>query len=163
MIRKATEKDITGIRLLAEATLHQTMAATHLENPAYVDRMLERIYSEETLRRSIATGGTTLLVAEKDGQIVGLCQFGSPLMDECEDRKEIHRLLIHPDYCRQGIGTQFVEAVEDELSEDVEVARISVYVNPVDIARIRFYAALGFHHEMTEDKDDEWYMELELD
>jgi ribosomal protein S18 acetylase RimI-like enzyme len=163
MIRKATEQDITGIRHLAEVSLHQTMAATHLENPAYVDRVLERVYSEEALRRSISTGGTTLLVAEQDGQIVGLCQFGSPLMDECEDRKEIHRLLIHPDYCRQGIGTRFVEAVEDELSEDVGIARISVYVNPADTGRIRFYAALDFYHEMTEDKDGEWYMELELD
>jgi ribosomal protein S18 acetylase RimI-like enzyme len=162
MIRKAVEKDIAGIRVLAEATLHQTMAATHLENPAYIDRTLERIYSEDKLRRSINSQGTTILVAEKDDKIVGLCQFGSPLIDECEDRKEIHRLLVHPDYCRQGIGTQFVEAVEDELSEDVEVARVSVYVNPSDMARIRFFTTLGFHHEATEDKDDEWYLELEL-
>lgn len=162
MIRKAVENDIAGIRSLAEATLRQTMAATQIENPTYVERTLERIYSEDRLRRSIKSSGTTLLVAEKDNIIVGLCQFGSPLMDECEDRKEIHRLLVHPDYCRQGIGTQLVEAVEDALSESVDVARVSVYVNPADMARIRFFSTLGFHHEVTEDKDNEWYLELEL-
>ena len=162
MIRKAVEGDIAGIRSLAEATLRQTIVTTKVENPGKVERTLERIYSEDRLRRSIKSSGTTLLVAEKDAKIVGLCQFGSPLMDECEDRKEIHRLLVHPEYCRQGIGTQFVEAVEDALNDNVDVARISVYVNPSDIARIQFFSALGFHHEVTEDKDNEWYLELEL-
>lgn len=162
MIRKADENDITGIRALAEAYLRQTMAATQIENPTYGDRMLERIYSEASLQRSITNAGTTLLLAEMDEKVVGLCQFGSPLLDDCEDRKDIHRLLIHPEYCRRGIGTQFIDAVEDELSEDVDIARISVYVPLSDMARIRFYAALGFHHEMTEDKDGEWYMELDL-
>jgi ribosomal protein S18 acetylase RimI-like enzyme len=162
MIRKASENDIEGIRALAQATLRQTMAATKIENPNYVDRMMERIYSETSLRRSITNDSTTLLLAEVDEKIVGLCQFGSPLMDDCEDLKEIHRLLVHPDYYRRGIGTQFIEAVEDDLSEDADIARISVYVPPSDMARIRFYATLGFHHEMTEDKDGEWYMELDL-
>jgi ribosomal protein S18 acetylase RimI-like enzyme len=143
-------------------TLSQTLAGTHVENPAYVARMLERLYSHASLQRSIENEGTTLFVAEQDAKIVGLCQFGSPLIDECEDRKEIHRLIVHPQYQRQGIGTQFIDAIEDELDEDVDIARISVYVNPSDRARIRFYTTLEFHHEMTEDKDDEWYMELEL-
>jgi hypothetical protein len=64
--------------------------------------LLARVYSEESLKRILLNKGVTLLVAEVDGTIAGLCQFGSPLLDDCEDRKEIHRLLIHPDYCRQN-------------------------------------------------------------
>jgi len=157
-IRAALENDIAAIQALASVVLRQTATADSVA----VDRMLARVYAQDSLRRSIVAGGTTLLVAEHDDALVGLCQFGSPLIDECEDRKEIHRLLIHPGFCRQGIGGQFVAAVEADLREDVAVARVSVYVHPDDMARIRFFAKQGFHHEAVEDKDGEWYMEKDI-
>lgn len=161
-IRAAREQDIAGIRTLADAAIRQTMAATGIEDSAYVDRLLARVYSEDKLRRSIANKKTTLLVADENGAIVGLCQFGSPLLDECEDRKEIHRLLVHPAYCRKGIGGLFIEAIEQSLRGDVVVRRVSVYINPSDIGRLRFFAKHGFYHDQIEDKDGEWYMEKGL-
>lgn len=159
MIRSATTADIAGIQTLASRVL-----ALEITDTAALERYLKRIYSAESLLRALESEGVTTLVAEQDGQIVGLCSYGSPLMDDCEDLKEIHRLFVHPDYTKQGIGTAFVELIEDDLLDDEEadILRMSVYIKPDDKARLRFYAKLGFHHDLIEDKEGEWYMEKEL-
>jgi hypothetical protein len=42
------------------------------------------------------------------------------------------------------------------------VQRVSIYIQPDDDAAYAFYSDRGFHHEMVEDKDGEWYMEKTL-
>jgi N-acetylglutamate synthase-like GNAT family acetyltransferase len=152
-IRYADEADIPALQALARATLPATP-----EN----ERLLKRIYSETSLRRSINSESSTLLVAEKDDLLIGMCHFGSPLLDECEDRKEIHRLLIHPDHTNQGIASELLYCIEDDLDEDTVVQRLSVYIDPADKPRLRFFGKHGFHHDQLEDKDDLWYMEKDL-
>lgn len=152
-IRYADEHDIPALQALAQASL-----PTSPER----ERLLKRVYSEASLKRSILSESATLLLVDNGEIIVGMCHFGSPLLDECEDRKEIHRLLVHPDFCRQGIGSEMIWAVEDDLEEEAEVQRISVYVDPADKIRLRFFGKHGFHHDQLEDKDDLWYMEKDL-
>jgi ribosomal protein S18 acetylase RimI-like enzyme len=152
-IRFADEHDIAALQALAHAALPATPANA---------RLLKRIYSENSLRRSINSESTTLIVADSGDQLVGMCHFGAPLLDDCEERREIHRLLIHPDYVRQGIASELLWEVEDDVSQDAVVLRLSVYVDPSDKPRLRFYGKHGFHHDQIEDKDDLWYMEKDL-
>lgn len=156
IVRKATEKDIPAIQELVKIVLKDA-------DEAKFKRLFNRVYSEEALQKSLNSTGATMILAEDEQNLAGLCQFGSPLMDECEDRKEIHRLYVHPDYLKAGSGEALVRAVEAALNQDAKVKRVSVYVNPdTQMDLVRFYAAQGFHHDQIEDKDDEWYMEKPL-
>jgi ribosomal protein S18 acetylase RimI-like enzyme len=155
-VRPAVKADIPGIRQLAQTVL----TAQHSTDRA--QRLLERIYSTDSLTRTLQSDGVVLLVAESGTEIVGVCKYGSPLMDDCEDRKEIHRLFVHPDYTDSGIERQFLSAIEADLRDEVDVQRISVYIQPDNEAMYDFYVDNGFHHEMVEDKDGEWYMEKTL-
>lgn len=152
-IRLATEQDIAALQALAQAALPATPASA---------RLLKRVYSETSLRRSITSDSATLLVADRGDYLVGMCHFGAPLLDDCEELIEIHRLLIHPDHYQQGIASELLYCVEDDLSEDTVVLRLSVYVDPSDKPRLRFFGKHGFHHDQIEDKDDLWYMEKDL-
>lgn len=155
-VRKAEEKDIPAIQELVKVVLADSDEATQ-------KRLFKRVYSEEALQKSLRSTGASMILAEAEDTLAGLCQYGSPLMDDCEDRKEIHRLYVHPDYLKAGAGEALVKAVEDALNSDAKVKRVSVYVNPdTQMALVRFYAAQGFHHDQIEDKDDEWYMEKPL-
>ena len=155
-VRKAEEKDIPVIQELVKVVLADS-------DEASLKRLFKRVYSEEALQKSLRSTGASMFLAEEGSKLAGLCQFGSPLMDDCEDRKEIHRLYVHPDYLKAGVGEALVKAVEADLKPDVEVKRVSVYVNPdTQMNLVRFYAAQGFHHDQIEDKDDEWYMEKPL-
>jgi N-acetylglutamate synthase-like GNAT family acetyltransferase len=152
-VRKAEEKDIPAIQNLVRAVLEES-------DEAALKRLFNRVYSEEALQKSLRSTGASMILAEVDSKVAGLCQFGSPLIDDCEDRKEIHRLYVHPDYLKEGVGEALVKAVEADLNADAAIKRVSVYVNPeTQMTMVRFYAAQGFHHDQIEDKDDEWYME----
>jgi N-acetylglutamate synthase-like GNAT family acetyltransferase len=155
-VRKAEEKDIPAIQELVKAVLAESDSAS-------LKRLFSRVYSQEALQKSLRSPGASMILAEGEDKLAGLCQFGSPLMDDCEDRKEIHRLYVHPDYLKAGAAEALLKAVEADLKPDVEVKRVSVYVNPdKQPAMLRFYAAQGFHHDQIDDKDDEWYMEKPL-
>lgn len=159
-IRPAQHDDIAGIRDIAKRNLQLT--ATAIEDPEYIQRMMNRVYSEASLQRAVESTSSEMLVAIQDERVVGVCNFGAPLLDECEDMREIHRLLIHPDYTKQGIGTAFIDEIEQRIDEEACSQSITVYVSPTDMPRLHFYLTNGFEHEATEDKDGMWYMELML-
>jgi ribosomal protein S18 acetylase RimI-like enzyme len=120
-------------------------------------RFLERVYSERSLQRSIENEATVFYVAHDGEQVVGLAHMGSPLTEECTDRKEIHRLLVHPDFVRQGIGQMFIEAMVAHYKSDLRVRQFFVYVPPTDEARAAFYRKLGYQRLSTQDRDGERY------
>ena len=152
-VRPANANDIPAIQSVAQAVL----SAQHSADRA--QRLMQRVYATDSLTRTLKSDGVTLLVAESGSEIIGVCKYGSPLMDECEDRKEIHRLFVHPAYDTYQIAHQFLQAIEADLRDTVDVQRVSIYIQPDDDAAYEFYTEQGFHHEMVEDKDGEWYME----
>lgn len=160
-VQPATTADIEAIQALAEVIYTQQMPDTDQRA-----RFLTRIYAPESLKRLLHADGSTVLVARAPDanheRLVGLCSYGSPLLDECEDMKSIHRLLVHPDWDLHQVGEAFMIAIEEAFDDDSAIWRISVYVPEDNMTLIRFYAAMGFHHEMPEDKDGEWYMEYHL-
>lgn len=154
-LTQATPADIPGIQALAKIVFQQTMAADH--DALYIERFLNRVYSENSLKRAFENTGTTFLVAHADETIVGMLQFGSPLFDDCQERKEIHKLYIHPEHCRQGIGGQFIAEMVTRLKATGIVTEVFVYVKADDAVRQQFYGKHGFHHILAQDKQDEQY------
>lgn len=148
IIREAQENDIPAIQALAQE----------------IDATLTRTLSEKKIKKSLASDNITILVAEIEGHIRGLCQFGIPVLEDCdcEDLIEIQRFLVHPDESLEDIGEALIDETEEWLNQDAAIQRLSIFVNPNDMKMIRFFAAMGFHHDASEDIDDNWYMEIDL-
>lgn len=155
-IRTAEVTDIEAIRIIAELNLKANTDEAQLE------RLMNRVYSHESLERAVESTSSMMIVAVTNNQVIGICNFGAPILDECEDIREIHRLFVHPDYTRQGVGTEFIYSIEDEIDIEACTQAIIVYVDPVDRPRLNFYLVNDFNHEATEDKDGMWYMEKPL-
>lgn len=154
-LSQATPADIPGIQALAKIVFQQAMAAQH--DAVYIERFLQRVYSENSLKRAFANAGTTFLVAHADAGIVGMLQFGSPLFDDCEERNEIHKLYIHPDHTRQGIGGHLLSAMLTRLHATNLVREVFAYVPTGESARQNFYAKHGFEPIAAQAKPDEQY------
>jgi N-acetylglutamate synthase-like GNAT family acetyltransferase len=150
-VRPATPSDIAPIQALADV-----IYSAQFGDEAQKKRFLERMYSEKSLQRSIANQGTGYYVAIADETLVGLTHFGSPLMDECTDRKEVHRLFVHPRYIRRGIGGQLLVAMTQHYKNDPDVRKFFVYIQN-DSVREAFFGKYGFVHLPEQDKDTERY------
>jgi ribosomal protein S18 acetylase RimI-like enzyme len=154
IINEAAETDIAGMQTLAEEYFRQAFAADHDE--AYISRFLNRVYSEASLKRAIQSDGATFLVARDDDGIVGLCNFGSPLLDDCRERKEIFRLFVHPQRCRQGTGGKLIAETVKRLGQTGIVNECIVYVETADTIRQNFYQKYKFRHQPARDTDGNW-------
>jgi ribosomal protein S18 acetylase RimI-like enzyme len=159
IVREAQENDISAIQTLAETVLQEMYS-----DSTKIESILKRSFSEQTIKKMLSIEHITILLAELDDEIRGICQFGTPLLEDCdcEDLIEIYRLYIHPKHWESGIGEALIEETESFLNQDAKIQRLSVFVNPANMKMVRFYAAMGFHHEASEDIDDEWYMEVDL-
>jgi len=58
--------------------------------------------------------GVTLLVAERDGRIVGSAQLHAAESENGAHRGEVAKLMVHPAARRQGIGRALMTALERE-------------------------------------------------
>lgn len=64
----------------------------------------------EGLRKSIADRNVTLLVAQKEEQIVGMISFGPARDTELNIRNEIYAINVLPEFQQQKIGEQLLQA-----------------------------------------------------
>jgi len=62
----------------------------------------------------VLRGGVILLVAERDGRIVGTVQLQPAESENGAHRGEIAKLLVHPEWRRQGIARALMMALEAE-------------------------------------------------
>jgi len=105
--------------------------------------------SEDDLRHLLNTPGvepeTNCLVAvNADGRIVG---FTFPVF-KADNRQAWLRGNVHPDYRRQGIGTQLIRALEAQIRRP-ELVCVRAFVNENHPDRIALYEALGYTHVRT--------------
>ncbi|SDB35183.1 GNAT family N-acetyltransferase [Bauldia litoralis] len=62
----------------------------------------------------VAAGGRIVLVAERDGHIVGSVQLGIDTPPNQPHRAEVNKLMVHPDMRRRGIARSLMAAIEQE-------------------------------------------------
>lgn len=157
-IYDAVVDDIPEIRGLIEAVLN----ARH--DADAVKQLMTGVYSVGAFQKTLDSENRHLIVAIVDDVIVGVCQYGIPIMDDCdcEDLRSIQILFIHPDTKHDDIASALVYDVEETIDGEAGVQRLSVFVNPGMMSLIKFYAGLDFVHDQVEDIDGEWYMEKDL-
>ena len=157
-IYDAVVEDISEIRTLIKASL-----STNHEK-SRVEHMMKTLYTEASFQKTLESDNRYLIVAIIDDAIAGVCQYGIPIMDDCdcEDLRSIQFLFVHPDYDHDEIASALVYDVEESINEEAGVQRLSVFVNPKFMNLVKFYAGLDFYHDQVEDVDGEWYMEKDL-
>ena len=84
-------------------------------------------------------------IIQKDGKIVGQVTVAPARDDDLnETYYELHGIYLHPDYYRQGIGTQAMEFAYD-IARNLNKAVMVVWVLLADnINSVKFYEKCGF-------------------
>lgn len=103
IIRSMEEQDVTEVRKVARTTWHHTYEYI-IPEPVRV-RFLDSFYSEEAMRRRMAN--SLLLVAERDGAIVGFGNFFVSRRDP--EEAELGAIYIMPEAQGTGIGTMLLK------------------------------------------------------
>ena len=93
---------------------------------------------------SVVAEGHRMLVAEKDGDVVGWATFGPGRDEGMEDHGEIAGLYVHPDQWSLGIGFALITHVEAELRASGSTDAYLWVLRGNDRA-IRFYEQCGWH------------------
>lgn len=63
--------------------------------------------------RGVVRPGNRLLIADRDGLIVGTAQLELAMRLNGRHRAEVNKVLVHPDFQRQGIGRALMAALDD--------------------------------------------------
>ncbi|AFZ72910.1 GNAT family N-acetyltransferase [Natronobacterium gregoryi] len=134
-IRPATTDDRERIRKVARRTWHDTY--DELEDET-IDATIEEWYGDDALETAMTKPGTTFLVAEKDGEVVG---FTHGVVTEEEG--DILRLSVHPDYQGEGLGTALYERLREDL-QDFNMGRMRAIDLASNEEAKQFYEHHGF-------------------
>lgn len=92
----------------------------------------------EPFSRQLAWDSDLIMVAEEDGEIVGVLIGTIERNHGC-----YYRIAIHPDYRRRGIGKALVSAMEQRFQLR-KVSRILVAGDEHNAAAMPFYEAMGY-------------------
>jgi ribosomal protein S18 acetylase RimI-like enzyme len=88
-----------------------------------------------------------LLVAERDGAVVGFVEFGPYGLygdgDGDETTGEVYAIYVHPDHWGQGAGRALMEAAVDRLGADGR-RPVRLWVFDANEPTRRFYERCGF-------------------
>ncbi|MFP8956270.1 GNAT family N-acetyltransferase [Natrialbaceae archaeon A-CW3] len=158
-LRPATPADREAIREVARATWHDTYDELSADT---IDTTVDDWYDDEVFSRSLEEPGTSVIVAEHDGEIVG---FTHGVI--YEDEGDVLRMYVHPDYQREGIGTALHDRLRSTL-EDVNMKRMRAIDLASNEGGRRFYEELGFEQtgtgtvELGGDQYEECVYTLEL-
>ena len=107
-------------------------------SPAQIDYMLARMYDVEVMRRELDNGirYERLLI---DGQLRGFASYGPALRGEVK----LHKLYIHPDCQRQGLGTLMLKHVQ-KVARHRGFQTMTLCVNKRNASAITAYRKHGF-------------------
>lgn len=138
-IRTATAEDVEAIRDVAGASLSASYG--HVVDEELLEGAVERWYEESEVSADVANPETVFLVAVDDGTVVGFAE--SYVVDRRERVGEIDWLHVPPDYRGEGVGSDLLDRVEDELRE-AEAANIEGRVLADNEAGTTFYEREGY-------------------
>lgn len=137
-VRSATPEDVDGVRTIARAAWERDYPA-HLSRESVTDG-LEEWYGREELLAELDRAGSTVLVADRDGDVVG---FAHAVWNAAGSEGTLLRVYVHPDHRGEGLGRRLVEAATDALL-DRGVERVTAMALAANEAGDAFYRAVGF-------------------
>src|SRR5262245_32689000 len=136
-IRPAEFTDLANVETIARTTWPMTYAGIIPDDVQR--RLLDSWYSPERLRRDLGAPGSTFLVAERRGTIVGFAQFAR----RSAESVELTRIYVLPDAQRGGIGGRLLDAALAQFAD--EGARLlTVCVERDNAIGRRFYEKMRF-------------------
>jgi diamine N-acetyltransferase len=144
-IKQASPKDAITIRHLAIQTWWPTYSPILAKDQ--IEYMLEAIYSEEILTKSIQSGAQTFLILEDNETPVGFGSYGS--WTEDSSKWKIHKLYVLPSLHKTGYGTQLLNGIIERAHKS-EITNIVLNVNRQNPA-LTFYQKMGFKILREED------------
>ena len=92
---------------------------------------------------AVRDGGRIVLVAHKIGRIAGSVQLGTDTPPNQPHRAEVSKLLVHPDFRRQGIARALMAQLE-RLARQLGRSLITLDTRTGDKAE-PLYASLGYN------------------
>ena len=152
VLRPGTAEDIAAFVALGRAVVPPTYGPI---DAAYAQRMIDEWWTPEVFATSLARN--THLVAERDGRVVALANFGRLTQSYRDfphvtgEREVMWKLYVHPDHQGAGIGSRLLAEVEQLVEGD------ELWLEVVDgnDAAYDFYLARGFE-EVERVSDDHW-------
>jgi len=161
-VRPADPEEAESIRAVGRAAWHAAYDPIH--GPETVEELFDSWWSLEDLREGATDGDRTLLVAARDGDVLGMVDAGPD--PEREGVFGIGRLYVHPEEWGEGLGTRLVDDLRERLPGDVDRLRLVVLAeNEVGVS---FYESYGFERvdrrveESGDEALEEYVYELEL-
>lgn len=135
-LREATRDDIEGIREVARRSWETDYPGVVSRETA--EEGVEEWYAPERLADELGRGRARVLVAEREGEVVG---FAHAVWDDEEGH--VLRLYVDPDHRREGVGSRLLERVRDDLfAQGVDRIRAMVLLEN-DVGN-DFYRTFGF-------------------
>jgi ribosomal protein S18 acetylase RimI-like enzyme len=145
VVRPARAEDLPSVALVRALTW-QTAYAGQVD-PDELRTLTDPDVLDAWALRAAATGSTTYLVAEVEGEgeVVGFAAFGAERSEmPAQFRGELYALYVLPEHWRAGSGSALLHATLDELAErgfDV----VTLWVLAGNDRAIGFYERHGFH------------------
>lgn len=150
-IRPVSVEDIPVIQGMAEVVFRNTYAG--ILSPGQMEYMMDWMYSEDSLRKQIATPGKAFHIAYCGDVPAGYVSFEADGNTE-DGRGKFHlqKLYVLPVYQHSGFGRQMFEFVKGLLREwNPDGCRIELNVNRENPA-VGFYEHIG----MTRDRQGDF-------
>lgn len=155
-IREATVADIPAVAELAIKTYRDAFCRIYA--PEDLERRLRDTRSEKYFAQTMKTN--KVLVAEEGGLLVGYAEFGVADIAYpgiTKDDMELHRLYVHEDYQRKGIGRALLDAAFAH-PEMQGANRVFLDVLKENERAIRFYQNYGFTDTGSKDVEGDIIM-----
>ena len=142
IIRPVKESDIKKLSTLAKLTY--VTAFGHSFDKEDLEAHLEKDCSEKFFQDAIFKD--TILIAEKDKNIIGYTKFGEfslPVEQALETDKELHRIFINPDFQGKGIGSMLMDkALNHPILKNASNIYLDVWEH--NKGAQKFYTRYGF-------------------
>ena len=95
-------------------------------------------------KRIITDENTSRYVIETGGKVVGFLHIDPPQDDDLDDSfYELHGIYLHPNVCRQGIGSQAMDFAYG-IARNLGKTTMTLWVFAENANSIKFYEKCGF-------------------
>lgn len=127
VIREPEPDDLEELNELGKLSWLEGFADVLTEDDLDLARQKQDFVREESLRESLDSEGVLALVYEKDDRVVGKAKLAyseggtHEVADVKENEVQLRSFYVHPDYWRQGIGSELLNAIVDRVPDWAEI------------------------------------------